>query len=126
MGEGALDAFEQILGDVYDCAVNPDLWLQTLERIRATLGCAYVMFGYADLSLPSDDGIPMQQLRSTSWDAVWFKKLEGLLQKIPGSTPTGEVAWTCLGRRWTILTGPRFNSRNSMRNGCDRRDSGTE
>lgn len=79
-----MEEFEQILGDVYDCAVNPDLWPQTLERIRATLGCAYVMFGYADLSMPSSDGIPMQQLRSTSWDAVWFQELEALLPKIPG------------------------------------------
>lgn len=79
-----MDAFEQILGDVYDCAVNPDLWPQTLERIRATLGCAYVMFGYADLSLPTSDGIAMQKLRSTSWDMSWFEKLERLLPSIPG------------------------------------------
>ncbi len=79
-----MDDFERIIGDVYDCAVNPDLWQQTLERIRAHLGCAYVMFGYADLSLTTSDGIAMQQLRSTSWDAVWFQKLERLMPKIPG------------------------------------------
>jgi DNA-binding CsgD family transcriptional regulator/PAS domain-containing protein len=79
-----LDEFEAILGDVYDCAVNPDLWPQTLERIRATLGCAYVMFGFADLSLRNNDGIPMQKLRSTAWDAGWFQKLERWMTKIPG------------------------------------------
>jgi DNA-binding CsgD family transcriptional regulator len=79
-----LDEFEAILGDVYDCAVNPDLWPQTLERIRATLGCAYVMFGFADLSMPTSDGIAMQQVRSTSWDAIWFRRLDYYLPKIPG------------------------------------------
>lgn len=77
-----MDEFEQILGDVYDCAVNPDLWPQTLERIRATLGCAYVMFGFADLSLPTNDGIAMQKLKSTSWDLTWFEKLERLLPRV--------------------------------------------
>lgn len=79
-----MDEFEEILGDVYDCAINPDLWPQTLERIRANLGFAYVMFGYADLSLPTRDGIPMQQLRSTSWDDAWFQRLPRILHKIPG------------------------------------------
>ncbi len=79
-----MDEFESILGDVYDCAVNPDLWPQTLERIRANLGFAYVMFGYADLSMPSSDGIPMQQLRSTAWDDAWFQRLPSILHTIPG------------------------------------------
>lgn len=79
-----MDDFEQILGDVYDCAVNPDLWPKTLERIRANLGCAYVMFGFADMSTPTSDGIAMQQVRSTSWDANWFRRLDYYLPKVPG------------------------------------------
>jgi DNA-binding CsgD family transcriptional regulator/PAS domain-containing protein len=78
------DDFDVIIGAVYDCAVNPDLWPETLEQIRATLGCAYVMFGYADLSMPTADGIPMQKLRSTQWDISWFQRLEGWLPRIPG------------------------------------------
>jgi DNA-binding CsgD family transcriptional regulator/PAS domain-containing protein len=84
VGEDELDDFEQILGDVYDCAVNPDLWPQTLERIRATLGCAYVMFGYADYAMPSADGVPFQKLHSTSWDAVWFQRMERHIPTMPG------------------------------------------
>jgi DNA-binding CsgD family transcriptional regulator/PAS domain-containing protein len=79
-----MDQFDAILGDVYDCAVNPDLWPGTLERMRATLGCAYVLIGYADLSLPSGDGIPMQKLRCSGWDMSWFPKLEGYLPSVPG------------------------------------------
>lgn len=78
-----MNDFEQILGDVYDCAVNPDLWPQTLERIRATLGCAYVMFGYADISMLSIGGAEMRTLRSTSWDPIWFQKLDQWLPRIP-------------------------------------------
>jgi hypothetical protein len=76
--------FDAILGDVYDCAVNPDLWPQTLERIRASLGCAYVMFGYADLTMPSGDGVPFQKLHSSPWDAIWFQCMERHIPTMPG------------------------------------------
>jgi DNA-binding CsgD family transcriptional regulator/PAS domain-containing protein len=79
-----LDDFEQILGDVYDCAVNPDLWPQTLERIRATLGCAYVMTGFADRSMSLSEGITIQKMRTTSWDVSWFSKIERYLPSAPG------------------------------------------
>jgi DNA-binding CsgD family transcriptional regulator len=78
-----LEEFDEILADVYDCAVNPDLWPQTLERMRSTLGCAYLMFGFADLSMRSDSGTPMQKLRSTAWDTAWFQRLERYLHTIP-------------------------------------------
>lgn len=76
--------FEAILGDVYDCAVNPDLWPQTLERIRATLGFAYVMTGFADLSMSLSEGITIQKMRSTSWDVNWFYKVQRYLPSAPG------------------------------------------
>jgi DNA-binding CsgD family transcriptional regulator/PAS domain-containing protein len=42
------------------------------------------MFGYADLSLPTSDGIAMQKLRTTSWDVTWFQKLPRIIHSIPG------------------------------------------
>lgn len=120
-----MDAFEQILGDVYDCAVNPDLWPQTLERIRAMLGCAYVMFGYVDMSMPTNDGIPMQKLRSTSWDATWFQKLERWLTRIPGIDAYWrggvDVPWV----QMDLYDEPEFRLRNSIRNGFVAKDCGT-
>ena len=79
-----MDEFDSILADVYDCAVNPDLWPQTLERIRATLGCAYVMTGFADLSQTSSDGITIQKMRATAWDVSWISKVQRYLPSLPG------------------------------------------
>lgn len=79
-----MDEFEEILGDVYDCAVNPDLWPQTLERIREVLGGAYVMTGFADLSTSLSEGITIQKIRSTSWDVGWFSKVQRYLPSAPG------------------------------------------
>ncbi|MGL4238813.1 helix-turn-helix transcriptional regulator [Tabrizicola sp.] len=84
IGDNSLDDFDRILGEVYDCAANPDLWPQTLERIRSSLGFAYAMFGYTDLSMHSSSGVPMLKVRSTSWDTTWFERLERYLPDAPG------------------------------------------
>jgi hypothetical protein len=116
-----LKDFDAILGDVYDCAVNPDLWPQTLERIRATLGCAYVMTGFADLSMSLSQGLTIQKLRSTSWDLSWFSKVERYLPSAPGFAEflrSGvDVPWVQLEH----LMRQRLKRQNSTMNGCVRR-----
>ncbi|MGL4238814.1 helix-turn-helix transcriptional regulator [Tabrizicola sp.] len=80
-----MDEFDEILNGIYDCAANPDLWPQTLERIRSTLGCAYVMFEFKDISLTAVNGTALRKLRYTTWDHTWLQSLEHFLSIIPGA-----------------------------------------
>lgn len=73
---------EQIVGAIYDCAANPELWPVTLGKIRDLAGLAYVMIGYMDLSA-EESSAKLLNLKYSEWDAVWFQRLVPHLATIP-------------------------------------------
>jgi PAS domain-containing protein len=75
--------YNSIISKIYDCAANPDLWPETLNHIRDVLNCAYVMTSFGDFSPIADGDMPIFNLRSSTWDQSWFKKLEKYLTTIP-------------------------------------------
>lgn len=75
-------AIEEIVGDIYDCAANPDLWPATLGKIRDSADLAYVMIGHMESS-PSDPAIQFANLRHSEWDPEWIQRLLPQIPSIP-------------------------------------------
>lgn len=79
----AMQDIQNIIGDIYDCAANPDLWPETLNRMRDYIDCAYIMTSFGDFSPVATGYHRIFNLRSSAWDQSWFKKLEKHLTTIP-------------------------------------------
>lgn len=73
---------EPIIGAIYDCAANPELWPDTLGRLRDLGDFAYVMIGYMDSSSP-EIGFPTHTLKYSTWDRVWVERLQQHIPDIP-------------------------------------------
>lgn len=76
-------AIEQIIGDIYDCAANPELWPATLGKICGMADLAYVMIGYMDASSATQPGTQFNGLMYSKWDATWVQRLLPHLSTIP-------------------------------------------
>lgn len=75
-------AIEEIVGDIYDCAANPEHWPATLGKIRDSADLAYVMIGHMESS-PSDPSIQFANLRHSEWDPEWIQRLLPRIPTIP-------------------------------------------
>ena len=42
--------YDKLVGSIYDCAANPELWPETLGYVRDTVGGAYALVGFIDTS----------------------------------------------------------------------------
>jgi DNA-binding CsgD family transcriptional regulator len=78
-----MQAYERIIGDIYDCAANPELWPETLTRVRDLAGVAYASLIFADFSLASAGSLPFAKIYSSPWDVSWFQKLQGFSDRMP-------------------------------------------
>ncbi len=90
--------FEHLVGSIYDCAANPELWPGTLELIRGRFDAAYVLVGLADMLPASPSTAPQSTFRSSAWDTNWFEKLFGMLHLIPGG---GTMMRAGIDASWT-------------------------
>lgn len=94
--------FDTLVGAIYDCAANPDLWHDTLCSIRDSVGGAYALIGFVDTSDSAFGKPPSLIRRNSPWDEDWLQKLEAILNSIPeggGMVDTGvDEAWTQLSR----------------------------
>jgi DNA-binding CsgD family transcriptional regulator len=75
-------AVEEIVGNIYDCAANPELWPATLGKIRDMADLAYVMIGHMDLS-HADASQRYTNLRHSDWDPKWVQRLLPEIPSIP-------------------------------------------
>lgn len=73
---------ETIVGAIYDCAANPELWPETLAKIRDMADLAYVMIGYLESS-QIDPTFQFERLRYSEWDRDWVQRLKQHLPTIP-------------------------------------------
>ena len=71
---------DRLIGDIYDCAANPELWPETLGRVRDVGDFAYVMVGYMDGSLPAEG---INNVKHSEWDAGWVQRLREHVPTIP-------------------------------------------
>ena len=92
--------YDRLVGSIYDCAANPELWPDALGQIRDAFDAAYVAFGFADY-IPALHGLPVVWVRrSSEWNEEWLERLNPLLNIIPGAQAllklSVDVAWTQL------------------------------
>ena len=94
--------YDKLVGAVYDCAANPELWPDALSSIRDAVNSAYALVGFLDTSEMIYGKPPFAVRRNSSWDEERLVQLESILRSIPeggGMLDTGvDVAWTQLSR----------------------------
>jgi DNA-binding CsgD family transcriptional regulator len=93
--------YEKLVGSIYDCAANPDLWPETLGQVRDSVGGAYALAAFVDMTeLALGRPTNFKRVNST-WDEDWLRKLEVLSDKLPNG---GGVTGAEIDRSWTQLT----------------------
>jgi hypothetical protein len=94
--------YETLVGSIYDCAANPELWPDALGQVRDAVGGAYALIGFIDTSEVIYARPPFVFRRNSAWDEEWLVKLEASLRIMPGGGgmfDTGvDTSWTQLGR----------------------------
>jgi DNA-binding CsgD family transcriptional regulator len=94
--------YDKLVGSIYDCAVNPELWSATLGDVRDAVGGAYALVGHFDRSDLALGKPPMFYRRNSAWDEEWLVRLETILNSIPdggGMFESGvDASWTQLSR----------------------------
>jgi DNA-binding CsgD family transcriptional regulator len=76
----------RMIGNIYDCAVEPSRWFQTLDSIRDRMDLAYVQLNFMSQDR-SGAGGPMDMITfQTEWDRAWIDKLPGLMHTVPGAS----------------------------------------
>jgi PAS domain-containing protein len=90
--------YDKTVGSIYDCAANPELWVETLAKIRDELGVAYLMVGYVDMTPTLMNQMPIFTFRHTEWDVARLHQLQALTNDVPGAREfqngVPEKAWT--------------------------------
>ena len=93
--------YDRLVGSIYDCAANPELWPDTLCRIRDAVGGAYALAGFADMTDVALGRPPYTKRVSSPWDEDWLRKLELMLKNIPQG---GGLTDTEVDKSWTQLS----------------------
>ena len=76
--------FDSLVGKVYDCAANPELWPNTLEVIRDAMGTAYAMVGFVDTTPTLKQKKPVFTFQHSPWDRDRMLQLVTLAESVPG------------------------------------------
>jgi DNA-binding CsgD family transcriptional regulator len=69
---------------IYDCAANPDLWIDTLTELRNHFGAAYAMVGITDIEPLLRGEPPVQNLKFSPWSVEMIQSNGRYLQGMPG------------------------------------------
>jgi DNA-binding CsgD family transcriptional regulator len=93
--------YDKLVGSIYDCAANPELWISTLEQIRDHANGAYALVGYIDIS-PTFRGLPpITFRRNSAWSEEWLQILEAQIAKTRSienfAHGAVDTAWTTMG-----------------------------
>lgn len=78
-----------IVGSIYDCAANPELWPSTLVAIRDHLRSDFVMAGFADMSPLDQQQSPTFVFHNSPWDVEWLMRLKNCCRSYPSTS------WRC-------------------------------
>ena len=79
-----MESFNRIVGKIYDCAANPQLWPATLDTIRDDFGAAYVLTKFARSDASISNTRPLDIVRFTAWAPDWLERLEPIMHKMVG------------------------------------------
>jgi DNA-binding CsgD family transcriptional regulator/PAS domain-containing protein len=73
-----------MIGKIYDCAVDPDLWISTLSDIRELMDLAFLQVNFIDHACVEPGQTPGMVTFQTPWDPDWITSLAPLIHTIPG------------------------------------------
>ena len=73
-----------IIGQIYDCAVDPALWVRALSTIRDRMDMAYVHINFMDQTFYMEGANTQPGVFQSEWDQTWIEKLPRFLPLIPG------------------------------------------
>ncbi len=93
--------YDQLVGSIYDCAANPELWPEALGHVRDAVGGAYALIGHFDKSELALGRPPVFYRRNSAWDEDSLIQLETLINSMPdggGMFEGLDAAWTQLSR----------------------------
>ncbi len=88
---------DTLLAMIYDCAVDPALWPETLASIRDSLDVAHVAIGLAETN-----GRTRWRKCNADWDEQWLERLVALRVRIPNAEHLFNLP---VDVSWTALTG---------------------
>ncbi len=71
------------ISKIYDCAVDPSEWENTLNFIRDEMQFAFVSVQFIAFPESYPDTPPETQMFRTEWDETWFDALQPLIPGIP-------------------------------------------
>lgn len=77
------DFTSQAISKIYDCAVDPSEWENTLNFIRDEMNFAFVSVQFIAFPENYPEAPPETQMFRTEWDAAWFDALQPLIPGIP-------------------------------------------
>jgi DNA-binding CsgD family transcriptional regulator/PAS domain-containing protein len=75
--------YDKLVGSIYDCAANPELWPMVLSDIRDHLSATYCLLGYVDMNPTKFGHAPFMKRATSPWDEKALLALEGMLSEIP-------------------------------------------
>jgi DNA-binding CsgD family transcriptional regulator len=93
--------YEKLVGSIYDCAANPELWPDALGQVRDSVGGAYALAGFIDMTEVAQGRPPYVKRVHSGWDEDWLRKLELILSELPEN---GGLIGTDVDNTWTQLT----------------------
>lgn len=73
-----------VIGQIYDCAIDPELWVPTLTAIRDRMDMAYVHVNFNDGSYSEVGGRSHLSVFQSEWSQDWIEKLPQWYGQIPG------------------------------------------
>lgn len=77
------ETYGRLIGRIYDCAVDPELWNETLTEVRDAFDLAFVSLNYMDFAPTYPQTPPDMRTFITPWDMEWIETLGPLVPEIP-------------------------------------------
>ena len=74
----------EVIGNIYDCAVDPTLWQPTLSLIRDRLDMAYVHINFLHKSVSIEGAYSEPGVFQSTWSQDWIDQLPRFFPTIPG------------------------------------------
>lgn len=78
------DEFNTMVGMIYDCAIDPGLWLSTLTHLRDRMDFAYFQVNYMDATYANPENNAGAVMLQTEWPRIWNEVGPKWVPHIPG------------------------------------------
>ena len=79
------EELNKLIGEIYDCAVDPELWKPTLTRVRDRLERAAVAVMFMDKSYVLPGSMPQLSYHGTEWSSEYLSEAHKWMPMIPSN-----------------------------------------